>query len=304
MTMIDFKTAMERAKTVSFEPLPDGTYDVICLTAESTTTSTGKPMIKARWQVETGPHAGSKIFDQYVFSADNDNALSFFFQHMRFFGLDEAFFSSISDMEQIAVALPGRRCRMQLSTRIYEGRPTNDVQKIMPPSTPNAAAAPGATIPGIAPAVQVPGAVPSMPVVMTPPVDAVVQPQVAAPQVPQPQVAPPQVVPQPVQPVVAQPVVAQPVAQPVEQPQVFPQQPVVPQPQVAPQPQYQPQPEVVQQPAVAPQPQMPPMPAVPQYQPQAVPGDPNVAVQPQVPQPQPQPVDPQQAPPATPEEPF
>lgn len=238
MSTIDFNTAMQRAKTVSFDPLPDGPYDVVCIESEAVTTSTGKPMIKAKWQVENGPQSGRKVYDQYVFSADNDNALSFFFQHMRFFGLDEAFFSQIGSMEQVATALPGRRCRLQLGTRMWEGQPRNEVKKIMPPTTPNAAAPAGGAVAGIAPAV------------------AGIAPVAAAPQ---PQVPTQQPIQQPVvqQPVpqdqpVYQPPVQQPVVQGVPQPQMpqMPQMPQVPAQQpVAPQPQ-------VQQPVMQPVPEM------------------------------------------------
>lgn len=232
MTVIDFNAAMAAAKRAgSFEPLPDGEYDMVCLEATPTTTSTNKPMIKAKFQVETGPHAGSKAWDQYVFSADNDNALSFFFQHMRHFGLDETFFSANPTFEQVAQTLPGRRCRMQLGQRMWEGRPRNEVLRIMPPSSPNPTAAAGYAAGGVVPGA--PAAVPSN-VVPFPPAAA----PAAAPQVPQVPVAAPVAAPQPVAPPVAPQPVQGPVAAPPPVPpaQPVPVAPPVPQPQVAPPP--------------------------------------------------------------------
>lgn len=247
MATVDFNAAMARAKQAgSFEPLPDGEYELVCLEATPTVASTGKDMIKAKWQVESGPHAGSKVFDQYVFSPDSDNALSFFFQHMRHFGLDEAFFSSLppgSGMEPVAAALPGRKCRMQLGQRTWEGRPRNEVVRIMPPSNPNPTAAPSA-VPGIAqpaapqvpqapaapaPAVQQPAAPPVTP--------QLAQMPTAAPQVPAPQPTEQPAVPQPQVPAAPDPTAATPAPpQPVFNPATgqweLPQQAPAAQPQV------------------------------------------------------------------------
>lgn len=244
MTVIDFNAAMAAAKRAgSFEPLPDGEYELVCLEASAVTSSNNNPMIKTKWQVETGPHAGSKVWDQFVFAADNDNSLSFFFQHMRHFGLDEAFFASIpigSGLEPVAVALPGRRCRMQLGHRMWEGRPRNEVLRIMPPASPNPTAAGALSgVPAAAPVVGVPAAAP------------VAIPGVAAPA---PVVAPQVPVAVPVVPVAApQPVVPAVAPQPAPVPQVPVAQPVpVAAPQPAPAPVPQPQP--VAAPPAPPQP--------------------------------------------------
>lgn len=242
MTVIDFNQAMAKAKAAgSFDPLPDGEYELVCLEASAVMSSNNNPMIKTKWQVETGPHAGSKVWDQYVFSADNDNSLSFFFQHMRHFGLDETFFSSIppgSGLEPVATALPGRRCRMQLGQRMWEGRPRNEVLRIMPPATPNPAAA-GGVVAGVPAA-----AAPAVPTVAAPgnpvgvPAPAVPAPAPAvAPQVPQVPPATPPSVQQPAPP----PVPPQPAPAPVAVPQVPAAQPA-PAPQPAPVPQVAPPP--------------------------------------------------------------
>lgn len=264
MTVIDFNQAMARAKQAgSFDPLPDGEYELVCLEATPTMSSNNNPMIKTKWQVETGPHAGSKVWDQYVFSADNDNALSFFFTHMRHFGLDEAFFASIppgSGLEPVAAALPGRRCRMQLGQRMWEGRPRNEVVRIMPPATPNPATA--STVAGLPAA----AAAPAVPTVAAP--GAPVGVPAAAPQVPPavPAAAPaaaPQVPPAvpTVPPAVPQPGVPAPAPQPASAP--VPQVPAAAPPAPAAAPPPPPQPVwdgtqwVIPQPAAAPAPTTP-----------------------------------------------
>lgn len=237
MPVIDFNAAMSQAKNASFEPLPDGNYNLVCLEATASESQTGKPMIKAKYQVEDGPNQGKKVWNNYTFSADNDNALAFFFQHMGFHGLDHSFFAQNPAWETVASSLQGRRIQVTLGQREFQGTIRNDVKKIMPPSgaTPAPQAAPQpqqqvAPPQQPAPQVQVPvqevAPQPApQPVVQEQPQPQVVQ-QPAPQQVPQqPQVVAPQQV--PVQP--QQPVEQVPVQQPVEavqQPVEATQQPV------------------------------------------------------------------------------
>jgi hypothetical protein len=289
MTMIDFQTAMQRAKQAGGgEPLPDGPYAVVVIEATPSVSSTQKPMIKAKYQVEVGPHAGRKIFDQFVFSADNDNALSFFFQHMGFFGLDEAFFAQSPSWEQVAATLMGRRITVELGMRMWDGQMRNEVKKYRPAGAgmdagtmvpgaipgyaPPAAQAPGPMdnvipMPGMpqpampaaaAPAPMTPPAAPPMPPA-APPMPPLQQQPPAAPMPPAPPVPP---APQPAPPVPAPVQAAPPVPQPMAPP--VPQAPPMPAaPPAAPPVQYE-VPQVAQQPVPAPvTPQVAPMPQMP-----------------------------------------
>lgn len=234
---IDFNTAMQQANKASFDPLPPGgPYDVAVESAEPTQASTGKPMIKVKYRVETGPHAGRPIWNNFVWSSDSDVALAIFFRHMSFHGLDSAFFATNPAWEQVAERLVGRRVRLELGLRKWQGADRNEVTNVLPPTD----AAPVATT----------QPQPQQPVQQVLPQQPVqVQPQVAQPQeVLTGVVQPPAVqVQQPVQPqtAVQQPVQA--VQTPVAAPQVQfdqatqPAQPTTPQ---APQPQVQ-----VEQPA-------------------------------------------------------
>lgn len=270
MTQLDFLTAMQRAKSAGVgEPLPDGPYSVVVIEANPTTSSTQKPMIRAKYQVENGPHAGRKVFDQFVFSADNDNALSFFFQHMSYFGLDETFFSQQPSWEQVAATLLGRRVTVVLGVRMWDGAMRNEVKSykpagagldattMVPPAMPGYA--PPAAAPMAAPAPmampvppQVPQPVPAAPMPQMPVPGGVMPPQPAPIA---PPMAPPPVTP-PVAPVPPPVPMQQPVAAPPPVPAAIPQAPPQPvAPQVAPMPQTPPQfavPAVADQPAAAP----------------------------------------------------
>lgn len=158
--VINFQAAMAKAASASFEPLPDGEYNLVCIESTPTESSTGKPMIKTKYQVEDGPNAGKKVFNQYTFSEDSDNALSFFFQHMAFHGLDSAFFSQNPAWETVAGALMGKRIRVVLGQDEWQGVKRNKVKRILPAATPGMGAGVGAA-PSPVPAPQ-PQAAPQM----------------------------------------------------------------------------------------------------------------------------------------------
>lgn len=265
----------QRAKTASFDPVPEGEYNVTCIKSEPTQSSTGKPMIKTTWQVEDGPSVGKKVFNQFVYSADSDVALAIFFQHMSFMGLDDAFFDANPAWEQVAQMILGRRCRFQVGIRDYQGQARNDVKKVLPPMAPMD----GVTqMPQMGQMPQVP----QMPQVAQAP--APVMPQVqqmpVQPQMPQQMPQQPQVVPQVQQPQPMQPGVGGSPLQGIipQQPQAIPQQPQYPNlPQVQ---------QPVQQP-VAPQQPAPVAPPIPGMVPQD-------AQQPQQPEQVQQPADPNQ----------
>lgn len=217
MTTIDFNKLMQDAGE-GFQPIPDGPYHVEVAKAVSEPTKTGKPMIRVQLRIIGGPHAGRLVFDQFVITADNPNALSFFFEHMAAFGLDRAFFAANPPMDQVAATLLNRQALIAVGTRTdgaFAGR--NEVKKYSPPPMGQIG---GMTVATAAP--QVPATPPPAPApVAQPPAPAPVPPaaapaQVAPPPVPQPAPVPevPQPVAAPIPPVPVQ-VPPQPVAPPV-----------------------------------------------------------------------------------------
>lgn len=241
MTTTAWSDLLEAAGS-GFEALPAGDYDCQCTSAEATQSGNGKLMFKCIFTVTTGPHAGRKVWNQFVVSPENPNALGFFFQHMAAMGLDRAYFAQNPPPEHVAAALLNRVCRLTVGIQQkgqYAGR--NEVSKV---SSAGAVAAAGmaAGVPQALPT-QVQAPMPGAPVMPVPQAPAPVMP--AAPQVPQP----------------VMPAAPQPVAQP--------QAPAMP---VAPAPAMPVAPPVPQQPAEAapeapPVPQMPVMPAAPQAPP-------------------------------------
>jgi hypothetical protein len=273
MTTMDWLSLMDQAGQGAAEPLPDGEYEVKVIDAQQKQTSTAKLMFAVKMQVLAGPHANRIVYNQFVLSPENPNALSFFFQHMGILGLDRSFFQQNPDPAYVAQMLVGRACKVKLSTRIWNAQRRNNVDAILP-------SAMGAIMQGPAP-VPTPG-MPFPQPQQPQPMQPAFQPQ--APMQPQPQMPP-----APMQPQFA-PQQQQPQAAPQFAPP--PQMPQAPAP--TPAPQFQPQ-QFQEQPPQPPFPQAPQMapqqpngfPAQPQaFAPAQPPPGPDPAAQPQF-QPQP-----------------
>lgn len=304
MTVINFPQAMQQAKTASFDPLPEGTYDVVCIESTPTESSTGKPMLRLKYQVETGPQAGKKVFNQQTFSADSDAALAIFFRYMAFHGLDETFFAANPAWEQVAASLVGKRVQLKLGHRVWQGQTRNEVLQAMPASSPGAVGL-GAQQP------MMPAAQPT-PQFTQPQFPA--QPQFPVQQPMMPTAVPPAAVPQPqgfVSPQIEQLFAQPPVAAPAVAPAPVPAQPALVE-QLPTAEQFIAQQAQVPQPVAQVPPQVPtaeqaPPPAMPQVptEPPGVPVDASAvygtpAPQAQQPQPEAQP----QVPQLPTEEPF
>jgi hypothetical protein len=294
---IDFGALMQQMGQ-QLEVIPQGPYDVVVKTADATTTNDGsKPMLKVKFNIESGPQAGRPLYNNFTISQESQNALRIFFQQMQILGLDPAFWSQPGvTLEHAAVALVGKRCRVDVAHRSWQGAVQPNITRINPPL--GALGAPGPVAPGglggPAPMAPPPMAVPPAPLPqapVTPPVQQ--QPQFQQPVPPQPQPEYQQQVAQvpPVQQLMQQP--QQP--QPEQQPQApAPQQVETP----APTPVAPPAPPAAPAPApVAPQDAFPAGPPVASVPP-GTPGEqqaaaPVVAPAPAAPAPQPQPQAPQ-----------
>lgn len=188
MTTVDFLRALRDAKSVSFEALPAGDYDIQVVESAATRSSNGKPMIKVKFQVLSGPYQNRTVFNNFVFSADNAMAMSIFFRHMKCFGLKDEFFASLGangSMDAVAANLMDKRARVTLGIRQWQGEDRNEVNQIKPYT-----GAPAMSPMPTPQTVNVPAA--------QPPVQVVQQPQVVQPVQPAP-------APQPQQPIQAVP---------------------------------------------------------------------------------------------------
>jgi Protein of unknown function (DUF669) len=141
----------------SYEPLPNGEYVVNIVEASHTTTQAGKLMFKTKMKVEGGPHDGRFVWNQFVVSPENANALSIFFSQMKTLGLDTEFFATQPSEDAIVSALQGKRCIVVLDQREWQGQMRNNV-KSLKPATGVAPAPTGVTPAPTAPAVPVQGA--------------------------------------------------------------------------------------------------------------------------------------------------
>jgi hypothetical protein len=132
---MNWKDLIDEAGGIDFTPVPAGTYNVVADKAEATTASTGKPMVKVVFKIEDGPQAGRLIYNNFVVSSDNPNALKFFFKHMAVFGMSTEFFDMNPSMGQVAGQVQGKRCQVMLDPpREYGGSMQNgNVKAVMPP---------------------------------------------------------------------------------------------------------------------------------------------------------------------------
>jgi hypothetical protein len=195
LTTIDFTRALNDAKGASFEALPVGDYDVEVAKTEATTSSNGKPMIKVNMKVVTGPYERRPIINNFVMSVENPQAVAIFFRHMKAFGLTEEFFASLGSsgsLDPVASALVGRRVRLSLGHREWNGEMRNEVKSVKPytgappmagPTAPGGPTPPGLPlasppVAGPAPLPPAPVAAPAVPTVTS--AEAVASPPVAS----------------------------------------------------------------------------------------------------------------------------
>lgn len=119
----------------AFEPLPAGEYDVRIIESNAQRASTGKPMIKIRFEVTSGPRAGRKFFHNFVITTQGENAeraMAVFFRNMKTLGLDEAYFRADPPLETVAKDLLGRVCRVMTNVREWQGQLNENVTRINP----------------------------------------------------------------------------------------------------------------------------------------------------------------------------
>jgi hypothetical protein len=219
MTTIDFQQLMKDAGE-GFQPVPTGPYNAEVAKAEAVMSSTNKPMIKVQLRIIGGPNEGRLLFDQFVITAGNPNALSFFFEHMAAFGLDRAWFAQNPPLETVAATLMGRQVMVAVGIKQFKGADRNEVQSYKPitggqiggmtPANPGfgpSAVPPQAAPPQAAPVAPAPVAPAPVPVAPVAPAPAPVAPAPVAPIVVTP---PPAAVPPPV----AAPIPPSPVAAP------------------------------------------------------------------------------------------
>ena len=164
--------------------LPASDYDVKIIKAEAKMAGTGKLMFALTLEVTTGPYAKRRLWSNLVVSPDNPTALGIFFRQVNAIGVDPSFFKVNPSDDQVAAALMGKECRVQVAIKNWQGSDKNDVKNYFPKtSADNAPAIPPAPTP-------VPASVNPTPAPATPPVAPMPAPVPASAAVAEPAAAP------------------------------------------------------------------------------------------------------------------
>jgi hypothetical protein len=133
MASANFADLLKAAQDSGYGNCPPGTYDVKVTDGEARVTGNGKDVIAVRFQIQGGPHGGRKVSNSFVISPESGAALAFFFRHMEAMGLDSSYFATNPSPQQVASALIGRECRIEVGTRTWNGEERENVNKIMKP---------------------------------------------------------------------------------------------------------------------------------------------------------------------------
>ena len=136
----------------SFEPLPDGDYDLTIVEAVAKVSQSGKTMFAVKAQVQNGAHSKRLVWDNLVVTPDNSSALGMFFRKMGALGLGRDFFASSPSNAQIEQAMQGRSFRAQIGSRVWQGQKKNEIKMYFPAGAASAADSFAAPAPAPAPA--------------------------------------------------------------------------------------------------------------------------------------------------------
>lgn len=170
----------EAGDSGSYDPLPNGDYDLVVIEATATQSQSGKTMFKIKSQVQGGPHDKRLVWDNLVISPGNQNALGIFFAKMASLGLNKEYFNQNPSNAQVEQALIGRQYRATIGTRTWQGEQRNEVKKYFP-SQQTAGAMQAAAAPAPAPAPAAAPAPAPAPAPATAPVEAAASAAPAAP---------------------------------------------------------------------------------------------------------------------------
>ena len=164
---MNFGDILKKAKEGGgFDLLPDGVYIAKVIEADAKTSNNGKPQIKARFEVVTGPHAGFKgLWNNFTLTVDNETALRIFYSQLNALGITGEFLESLGNVDpdtafkHIAGALVGKVASIKV--KIDTEWNNNKIDRIQKAPADYAAGAPSAATPFAAPSA--PAAPPSTP---------------------------------------------------------------------------------------------------------------------------------------------
>lgn len=98
-----------------------GDFPIAVVKATAGQSQNGKPMIKCQLKVTEGPYAGRTINHNFTITAENPNAMGFFFAAMKKLGADDAFFATGPNLDQIAAQIINRQALVTLAPNEFNG---------------------------------------------------------------------------------------------------------------------------------------------------------------------------------------
>lgn len=142
----------EAGETSSYEPLPDGDYALKVIEATAKVSQSGKTMFAITTEVQGGPHAKRRVWDNLVVSPDSAAALGIFFKKMEALGLPRSYFDQNPTNAQIEAAIRDRVFRGRVGSRVWQGNKKNEIKDYFPAVVDGVAPAATAATPFAAPA--------------------------------------------------------------------------------------------------------------------------------------------------------
>lgn len=225
MPLKSWNTLLDEAgdQATAFTVLPAADYDVEIEKAEAKMSGKNNLYFAVTAKIVNGPHMNRKLWSNITVVHDNPVALGIFFRTMAALGIAKEYFAADPSDAQVADQLVGRKARVQVGIKQYQGSDRNEIKNWHPmketsgsPVPPPPAVVPAAQNPAPTPAAPqvAPAPAPAAPAAATaPPAPAPVQTETAPPPPVQPEVPP---VPE------TQPVAAAPAATPPLPPQAEP----------------------------------------------------------------------------------
>lgn len=225
MPTYDWQTLMAQAAQYIRQVWPPGEYEVeVGKTGVKKTNAGDKDMILVYYRALSGPMMGKgTVLNRMTLSPESEQAMGIFFREMDAMGITSEFFGPGTSVEDIANALVGRRCRVQIVVTQWNGEDRNEVTAIRKPLPTGAVAPPQPGIPVPAPTST--NGVPHVP--QAPAQAPVATAPVTPPSEPVPPAPAPPAAPQPTEPPAPPaPPTPQPPQEPAPEPQPQPQLPV------------------------------------------------------------------------------
>lgn len=161
------------------QPVPVNDYDVIVHEATAGMTATSnKHMLKVKFRILTGAHAGRFLYNNLTLSTENPKAMAYFFRDIATLGVSSNEFASMphgaAGFAKVAQMLVGKQVKVTAGVEEFpagSGKMKNNISGMRAATPGITASAPGATsVSSVSsgPSFSMPGSVPTSAPSMTP----------------------------------------------------------------------------------------------------------------------------------------